>query len=173
VQTGGAKGHGDERRRADAHTARRPGARRFACKRRVALRRPTLHRRDASEQFTSSWRRVLRSLLARRSSKTPAGAGKHPTAAADTSNSYLRLKKVQLMLILSEAPNAQPQPAVSDLENFRMKTYQHMSENSARVSQQGFLAADQGIRGVQSFRDPSTGKTVELSSQRPRLAERQ
>jgi hypothetical protein len=52
-----------------------------------------------------------------------------------------------------------------DLQNFMMQTYQHISENSARVSQQGFLAADQNLRGVQTFRNPSTGQTMELSSQ--------
>jgi hypothetical protein len=41
----------------------------------------------------------------------------------------------------------------------------HMSANAARVSQQGFLAADQNLRGVQTFRDPSTGQTMELSNQ--------
>jgi hypothetical protein len=40
-----------------------------------------------------------------------------------------------------------------------------MSANSARASRQGFLEADQNIRGVQTFRDPSTGQTMELSSQ--------
>jgi Cysteine rich repeat len=53
----------------------------------------------------------------------------------------------------------------ANLQNQITQTYMQMSANAARVSNQGFLAADQGIRGVQSFRDPSTGNTVELSSQ--------
>jgi len=53
----------------------------------------------------------------------------------------------------------------ANLQNEITQTYMQMSANAARVSNQGFLAADQGIRGVQSFRDPSTGSTVELSSQ--------
>jgi hypothetical protein len=43
--------------------------------------------------------------------------------------------------------------------------YQHMSDNAARVSRQGYLETSQGIRGVQSFRDPTTGTTMELSDQ--------
>lgn len=53
----------------------------------------------------------------------------------------------------------------ADLQNFMTQTYMQMSANSARVSEQGFLAADQNLRGVQTFRDPSTGRTMELSSQ--------
>jgi hypothetical protein len=45
------------------------------------------------------------------------------------------------------------------------QTYMQMSANSARASRQGFLEADQNIRGVQTFRDPSNGQTMELSSQ--------
>jgi Cysteine rich repeat len=53
----------------------------------------------------------------------------------------------------------------ANLQNEITQTYMQMSANAARVSNQGFLAADQGIRGVQTFRDPSTGNTMELSSQ--------
>ena len=53
----------------------------------------------------------------------------------------------------------------ANLQNDITQTYMQMSANAARVSNQGFLAADQGIRGVQTFRDPSTGNTMELSSQ--------
>ena len=40
-----------------------------------------------------------------------------------------------------------------------------ISANAMRGSEQSFLAADQNIRGVQTFRDPSTGHTMELSNQ--------
>lgn len=53
----------------------------------------------------------------------------------------------------------------ANLQKEITQTYMQMSANAARVSNQGFLAADQGIRGVQTFRDPSTGNTLELSSQ--------
>lgn len=53
----------------------------------------------------------------------------------------------------------------ANLQNEITQTYMQMSANAARVSNQGFIAADQGIRGVQTFRDPSTGNTMELSSQ--------
>ncbi len=51
------------------------------------------------------------------------------------------------------------------LQNDITQTYMQMSANAARASQQGFLEADQNIRGVQTFRDPSTGHTMELSNQ--------
>jgi hypothetical protein len=53
----------------------------------------------------------------------------------------------------------------ANLQNEITQTYLQMSANSARASRQGFLEADQNIRGVQTFRDPSTGQTMELSSQ--------
>jgi hypothetical protein len=53
----------------------------------------------------------------------------------------------------------------SQLQNDITQTYMHISENAPRASRQGFLASDQNLRGVQRFRDPSTGHTVELSSQ--------
>ena len=53
----------------------------------------------------------------------------------------------------------------ANLQDDITQTYMHMSANSARVSRQGFLEADQGIRNVQTFRDPSTGQTMELSNQ--------
>jgi hypothetical protein len=53
----------------------------------------------------------------------------------------------------------------ANLQNEITQTYMQMSANSARASRQGFLEADQGIRGVQTFRDPSTGQTMELSDQ--------
>ena len=45
------------------------------------------------------------------------------------------------------------------------QTYMQISANAMRGSEQSFLAADQNIRGVQTFRDPSTGHTMELSNQ--------
>jgi hypothetical protein len=53
----------------------------------------------------------------------------------------------------------------ANLQTDIMQAYQHISDNAARASRQGFLEADQGIRGVQTFRDPSTGHTMELSDQ--------
>jgi hypothetical protein len=53
----------------------------------------------------------------------------------------------------------------ADLQNDITQTYRQMSANSARVSRQGFVDADQGIRDVQTFRDPSSGQTMELSNQ--------
>ena len=51
------------------------------------------------------------------------------------------------------------------LQNDITQTYMQISANAARGSQQSFLEADQNIRGVQTFRDPSTGHTMELSNQ--------
>jgi Cysteine rich repeat len=45
-----------------------------------------------------------------------------------------------------------------------MQTYMDINANMMRGSEQSFLAADQNIRGVQTFRDPSTGRTMELSN---------
>lgn len=53
----------------------------------------------------------------------------------------------------------------ADLDSFITQTYMHMSANAQRVSDQGFRAADQNLRDVQTFRDPTTGRKVELSNQ--------
>jgi Cysteine rich repeat len=53
----------------------------------------------------------------------------------------------------------------ADVENAATQTYLHMSANAQRVSDQGFRANEQNIRDVQTFRDPSTGRTFELSNQ--------
>jgi hypothetical protein len=53
----------------------------------------------------------------------------------------------------------------ADLDNFITQTYLHMSANAQRVSDIGFHAADQNLRDVQTYRDPSTGRTFELSNQ--------
>jgi hypothetical protein len=53
----------------------------------------------------------------------------------------------------------------ADLDSFITQTYMHMSANAQRVSDQGFRAADQNLRDVQTFRDPTTGRQVELSNQ--------
>ena len=53
----------------------------------------------------------------------------------------------------------------AELDNFITQTYQHMSANAQRVSDIGFHATDQNLRDVQTYRDPSTGRTFELSNQ--------
>jgi cysteine rich repeat protein len=53
----------------------------------------------------------------------------------------------------------------ADLDNFITQTYMHMSANAQRVSDIGFHATDQNLRDVQTYRDPSTGRTFELSNQ--------
>jgi hypothetical protein len=53
----------------------------------------------------------------------------------------------------------------ADLDNFITQTYLHMSANAQRVSDIGFHATDQNLRDVQTYRDPSTGRTFELSNQ--------
>ena len=53
----------------------------------------------------------------------------------------------------------------ADLDNFITQTYQRMSANAQRVSDIGFHATDQNLRDVQTYRDPSTGRTFELSNQ--------
>ncbi len=53
----------------------------------------------------------------------------------------------------------------ADLDNFATQTYLHMSANAQRVSDIGFHANDQNLRDVQTYRDPSTGRTFELSNQ--------
>jgi hypothetical protein len=53
----------------------------------------------------------------------------------------------------------------ADLDNFITQTYLHMSANAQRVSDIGFHASDQNLRDVQTYRDPSTGRTFELSNQ--------
>jgi hypothetical protein len=53
----------------------------------------------------------------------------------------------------------------ADLDSFITQTYMHMSANAQHVSDQGFRATDQNLRDVQTFRDPTTGRKVELSNQ--------
>ena len=53
----------------------------------------------------------------------------------------------------------------ADLDKTILETYQHMSANAQRVSDIGFHANDQNLRDVQTYRDPSTGRTFELSNQ--------
>jgi hypothetical protein len=53
----------------------------------------------------------------------------------------------------------------ADVDKAITETYQHMSENAQRVSDIGFHANDQNLRDVQTYRDPSTGRTFELSNQ--------
>ena len=53
----------------------------------------------------------------------------------------------------------------ADLDKFITQTYQQMSTNAQRVSDIGFHANEQNLRDVQTYRDPSTGRTMELSNQ--------
>ena len=53
----------------------------------------------------------------------------------------------------------------ADLDNYVTQMYLHMSANAQRVSDIGFHATDQNLRDVQTYRDPSTGRTFELSNQ--------
>ncbi|MDR3678174.1 MAG: cysteine rich repeat-containing protein [Acidobacteriota bacterium] len=53
----------------------------------------------------------------------------------------------------------------ADLDKTITETYLHMSNNAQRVSDIGFHATDQNLRDVQTYRDPSTGRTFELSNQ--------
>lgn len=53
----------------------------------------------------------------------------------------------------------------ADLDKFITQTYMQMSANAQRVSDIGFHATDQNLRDVQTYRDPSTGRTFELSNQ--------
>jgi hypothetical protein len=53
----------------------------------------------------------------------------------------------------------------ADVDRSILATYQHMSENAQRVSDIGFHANDQNLRDVQTYRDPSTGRMMELSNQ--------
>ena len=53
----------------------------------------------------------------------------------------------------------------ADLDKTITDTYLQMSSNAQRVSDIGFHASDQNLRDVQTYRDPSTGRTFELSNQ--------
>jgi hypothetical protein len=53
----------------------------------------------------------------------------------------------------------------NDLNNFALQTQKHVNDYAQQVSDQGFRANDQTLRNVQMFRDPSTGRRVELSNQ--------
>ena len=47
---------------------------------------------------------------------------------------------------------------------FLLSTIMAVTANQMRGSNNSAFAADQNIRGVQTFRDPTTGKTMELSN---------
>jgi hypothetical protein len=53
----------------------------------------------------------------------------------------------------------------ADLDKTITQTYQQMSANAQRVSDIGFHANDQNLRDVRTYRDPSSGQTMELSNQ--------
>ncbi len=58
-----------------------------------------------------------------------------------------------------------PHKIQADLDSFITQTYMHMSANAQRASDQGLRATDQNLRDVETFRDPTTGRKVELSNQ--------
>jgi hypothetical protein len=53
---------------------------------------------------------------------------------------------------------------VADLQRQVAETIQSVTANAFQGSMNSAFAADQNIRGVQTFRDPSSGKTMELSN---------
>lgn len=52
----------------------------------------------------------------------------------------------------------------ANFQNQVAQSIMSVTANAQRGSEQSFLAADQNIRGVQTFRDPTTGSTMELSN---------
>ena len=54
--------------------------------------------------------------------------------------------------------------AISAFRKYVADTVNGVTENAMRGSMNSAFAFDQNIRGVQTFRDPSTGKTMELSN---------
>ena len=60
--------------------------------------------------------------------------------------------------------NAQIDKIISDLQNQIAQTLTEVTENQQRGSLNAAYGADQGIRGVQTFRNPTTGATMELSN---------
>lgn len=66
---------------------------------------------------------------------------------------------------LEAQKEAQIDQVYASLQNQITQTILQTTANAQRVSMQGAFAADQNIRGVQTFRDPSTGQTMELSNQ--------
>jgi hypothetical protein len=54
--------------------------------------------------------------------------------------------------------------AIAALQQYAADTIQSVTNNMMRGSLQSAFGADQLVRGVQTFRDPATGRTVELSN---------
>jgi hypothetical protein len=55
--------------------------------------------------------------------------------------------------------------AIADFQNKVIQTINATTANAQRGAQQSAFGASQLIRGVQTFRDPATGRTFELSNQ--------
>ncbi len=53
---------------------------------------------------------------------------------------------------------------IAELQRYAAQTIMDVTANQFRGSMNSAYAADQNIRGVQTFRDPSTGRTMELSN---------
>ena len=53
---------------------------------------------------------------------------------------------------------------IAQLQAYAAQTIMAVTANQMRGSNNSAFAADQNIRGVQTFRDPATGKTMELSN---------
>ena len=53
---------------------------------------------------------------------------------------------------------------IANLQNQIASTIMDVTANQARGANNSAFGADQNIRGVQTFRDPTTGRTVELSN---------
>ena len=69
------------------------------------------------------------------------------------------------MLYKARAQSIQIQnQAIAALQQYAADTIQSVTANMQRGSLQAAFGADQLVRGVQTFRDPSTGRTVELSN---------
>ena len=60
---------------------------------------------------------------------------------------------------------AQIDKIISDFQNHVAQTLMDVTANQQRGSLNAAFGADQGIRGVQTFRNPTTGTTMELSNQ--------
>jgi hypothetical protein len=60
--------------------------------------------------------------------------------------------------------NAQIDKIISDIQNQVAKTLSEVTANQQQGSLNAAYGVDQGIRGVQTFRNPATGATMELSN---------
>jgi hypothetical protein len=60
---------------------------------------------------------------------------------------------------------AKESAVIAALQNYAIQTINGVTANQLKGSLNSAYGADQGIRGVQTFRDPSTGATYEMSNQ--------